>query len=115
MMFLSGLPADESQRPNELSPLSLPSGLTVLSALDRVLRMPSVGSKRFLTTKVWLCQFYKPAFQHYIRSIEVCQASSRSSNALGLCIFLLQTSRPSLWDILQLTALPLLLGSSLSR
>ncbi len=32
--------------------LSLPKGLTVRSALDRVLRLLSVGSKRFLTNKV---------------------------------------------------------------
>ena len=35
-----------------LTPLQLPSGLTVRQALDRVLRLVSVGSKRFLTTKV---------------------------------------------------------------
>ncbi|KAI6206601.1 Formylglycinamide ribonucleotide amidotransferase [Aphelenchoides besseyi] len=33
-------------------PLSLPSNLTVRDALDRVLRLPSVASKRFLTNKV---------------------------------------------------------------
>jgi hypothetical protein len=35
-----------------LQPLSLPEGTTAQSALDRVLRLPSVCSKRFLTTKV---------------------------------------------------------------
>jgi phosphoribosylformylglycinamidine synthase len=35
-----------------LAPLDLPPGLTVREALDRVLRLLSVGSKRFLTTKV---------------------------------------------------------------
>ncbi len=35
-----------------LEPLSLPDGLTVRTALERVLRLLSVGSKRFLTTKV---------------------------------------------------------------
>jgi phosphoribosylformylglycinamidine synthase len=35
-----------------LEPLRLPPNLTVRSALDRVLRLLSVGSKRFLTTKV---------------------------------------------------------------
>jgi len=34
------------------SPLSLPSDLSVRDALDRVLRLVSVGSKRFLTNKV---------------------------------------------------------------
>jgi phosphoribosylformylglycinamidine synthase len=38
--------------PPELEPLELPPGLTVSTALDRVLRLLSVGSKRFLTTKV---------------------------------------------------------------
>jgi len=35
-----------------LAPLSLPANLSVRDALDRVLRLLSVGSKRFLTTKV---------------------------------------------------------------
>ncbi|XOU94998.1 MAG: phosphoribosylformylglycinamidine synthase [Candidatus Kerfeldbacteria bacterium] len=35
-----------------LKPLELPQDLTVASALDLVLRLVSVGSKRFLTTKV---------------------------------------------------------------
>ena len=38
--------------PMQLQPLSLPADLTVRGALDRVLRLLSVGSKRFLTTKV---------------------------------------------------------------
>ena len=38
--------------PKELCPLELPDGLTVRAALDRVLRLLAVGSKRFLTTKV---------------------------------------------------------------
>jgi phosphoribosylformylglycinamidine synthase len=36
----------------ELIPLELPHDLTVRAALDRVLRLLSVGSKRFLTSKV---------------------------------------------------------------
>lgn len=35
-----------------LEPLDLPQGLTLRAALERVLRLLSVGSKRFLTTKV---------------------------------------------------------------
>ncbi|MGO9974863.1 MAG: phosphoribosylformylglycinamidine synthase [Solirubrobacteraceae bacterium] len=35
-----------------LEPLALPPGLTVAGALARVLRLPAVASKRFLTTKV---------------------------------------------------------------
>ncbi len=35
-----------------LKPLEFPQGMTVRSALDRVLRLVSVGSKRFLTNKV---------------------------------------------------------------
>jgi phosphoribosylformylglycinamidine synthase len=35
-----------------LKPLVLPKGLTVEDALKRVLRLPSVGSKRYLTNKV---------------------------------------------------------------
>ncbi len=36
----------------ELMPLQLPEGTTVRDALDRVLRLVSVGSKKFLTNKV---------------------------------------------------------------
>ncbi len=39
----------------ERRPLELPADLTVRSALDRVLRLLSVGSKRFLTSKVDRC------------------------------------------------------------
>ncbi len=38
--------------PPRTEPLALPEGLSVRAALDRVLRLLSVGSKRFLTTKV---------------------------------------------------------------
>ena len=38
--------------PPKLAPLTLPDGLTVRAALERVLRLLSVGSKRFLTNKV---------------------------------------------------------------
>jgi len=38
--------------PPALAPLKLPAGLTVRDALNRVLRLVSVGSKRFLTNKV---------------------------------------------------------------
>jgi phosphoribosylformylglycinamidine synthase len=36
----------------DTEPLNLPEGITVRDALDRVLRLVSVGSKRFLTNKV---------------------------------------------------------------
>lgn len=38
--------------PQVLKPLELPADLTVMGALDRVLRLLSVGSKSFLTNKV---------------------------------------------------------------
>ena len=41
----------KTRRPN-LKPLSFPAGASPQTALERVLRLPSVGSKRFLTTKV---------------------------------------------------------------
>jgi len=40
------------RQPRSLEPLRLPDGFAVDDALDRVLRLLSVGSKRFLTTKV---------------------------------------------------------------
>jgi len=44
-----------SRSPSTAQPLVLPEDLTVRDALDRVLRLLSVGSKRFLTTKVDRC------------------------------------------------------------
>ncbi|TAN41823.1 MAG: phosphoribosylformylglycinamidine synthase [Nitrospirae bacterium] len=41
-----------SRTVRELRPLKLPPGITLRNALDRVLRLLSVGSKRFLTSKV---------------------------------------------------------------
>ncbi|XP_038668127.1 phosphoribosylformylglycinamidine synthase [Scyliorhinus canicula] len=41
----------EHRKPS-LQPLSLPTNLTVRDALNRVLRLPSVASKRYLTNKV---------------------------------------------------------------
>lgn len=37
------------------TPISLPVDLSVEAALDRVLRLPSVASKRYLTNKVDRC------------------------------------------------------------
>lgn len=37
------------------SELTLPENITVLNALERVLRLPSVASKRYLTNKVDRC------------------------------------------------------------
>lgn len=41
--------------PSIETPLSLPDDVSVMVALDRVLRLPSVASKRFLTNKVDRC------------------------------------------------------------
>ncbi len=45
-----------------LRALELPEGLRVMDALDRVLRLPSVASKRYLTSKV---QSRSALFMHY--------------------------------------------------
>jgi len=52
---LGSMPAKKfefSRRNPVLKPLSLPVGVTTMDALKRVLRLPSVASKRFLTNKV---------------------------------------------------------------
>ena len=52
------------RKQNIHQPLSLPRGTTAAAALDRVLRLPAVHSKRFLTTKVDRCVTGKsPAIQ----------------------------------------------------
>lgn len=43
------------RQPLVVQSLSLPASLTVSAALQRVLRLVSVGSKRFLTNKVDRC------------------------------------------------------------
>ena len=43
--------SDRSQ--HHFEPFNLPEGETLARALDRVLRLPSVASKRYLTNKVW--------------------------------------------------------------
>lgn len=53
-MILSKVPRKvfkQSWQPKENVPIVLPN-LTVFEALDRVLRLPSVASKRYLTNKV---------------------------------------------------------------
>lgn len=42
----------DNHQSDDLSPLKLPDGTTVINAVDRVLRLVSVGSKRFLVHKV---------------------------------------------------------------
>ncbi|KAK0172935.1 hypothetical protein PV328_006197 [Microctonus aethiopoides] len=44
-----------TRKQNILQSISIPSSLTVEDALTRVLRLPSVGSKRYLTNKVDRC------------------------------------------------------------
>lgn len=44
-----------TRRAEATHPLDLPSTATPEEALDRVLRLPAVASKRFLTTKVDRC------------------------------------------------------------
>ena len=40
------------RRKINLEPLTLPEDMALMDALDRVLRLPSVASKRYLTNKV---------------------------------------------------------------
>ena len=46
--------------PATLQPLALPAGLKVKDALDRVLRLPAVASKRYLTNKVRVTSLSHP-------------------------------------------------------
>lgn len=43
-----------------LQPLALPPGLSVRQVLERVLRLPAVASKRYLTNKVLPALFFCP-------------------------------------------------------
>ncbi|XP_069131309.1 phosphoribosylformylglycinamidine synthase-like isoform X2 [Argopecten irradians] len=55
---LGSMPRKEfilDRKEKQLNPLILPEGLSIKEALDRVLRLPSVASKRYLTNKVDRC------------------------------------------------------------
>ena len=51
-----------------LKPLVLPEDLTVLQALDRVLRLLSVGSKRFLWL-LWLLWLVTSKVERWVRGL----------------------------------------------
>ena len=51
-----------------LQPLDLPGDLSVVDALQRVLRLPSVASKRYLTNKVTWALFMSFLMLSYIHS-----------------------------------------------
>lgn len=46
----------DRMKPN-LTPLSLPENIQIRETLERVLRLPSVASKRYLTNKVNVCWY----------------------------------------------------------
>ena len=60
--------------PIHTEPLTLPENLTVEKALDRVLRLVSVGSKRFLTNKVDRCVTGLVAQQQCVGPIQLTAA-----------------------------------------
>lgn len=60
----------------QLQPLTLPPDATPQAALERVLQLPSVCSKRFLTTKVDrhvtggpIVQLYSSSQQHFFQAV----------------------------------------------
>lgn len=59
------------RKPPVLQPLALPPDLSVRQALDRVLRLPAVASKRYLTNKVLLVPL--------LATLAFCTAPCRSS------------------------------------
>ena len=60
--------------PIRTEPLTLPDNLTVKKALDRVLRLVSVGSKRFLTNKVDRCVTGLVAQQQCVGPLQIAAA-----------------------------------------
>lgn len=67
----------ERLTPN-LQPLSLPAGLTVRAALERVLRLPAVASKRYLTNKVRLHPHVRLSFLVPVNDyFRLCSSLSR--------------------------------------
>ena len=58
--------------PAVLKPLVLPEQLTVMQALDRVLRLLSVGSKRFLWL-LWLVWLVTSKVERWVRGLMVRQ------------------------------------------
>ena len=62
--------------PIRTEPLTLPENLTVKKALDRVLRLVSVGSKRFLTNKVDRCVTGLVAQQQCVGPLQLTAADA---------------------------------------
>ena len=62
--------------PTRTEPLTLPENLTVKKALDRVLRLVSVGSKRFLTNKVDRCVTGLVAQQQCVGPLQLTAADA---------------------------------------
>ena len=60
--------------PSRTEPITLPENLTVEKALDRVLRLVSVGSKRFLTNKVDRCVTGLVAQQQCVGPLQIAAA-----------------------------------------
>ncbi|KAL6581115.1 hypothetical protein OROMI_007038 [Orobanche minor] len=59
---------------NPTEPLDIAPGITVLDSLKRVLRLPSVGSKRFLTSKVDRCVTGLVAQQQTVGPLQITLA-----------------------------------------
>ncbi|KAF5741880.1 hypothetical protein HS088_TW10G00887 [Tripterygium wilfordii] len=57
-----------------LEPLDIAPGISVLDSLKRILRLPSVGSKRFLTTKVDRCVTGLVAQQQTVGPLQITLA-----------------------------------------
>lgn len=60
----------------ELQSLVFPVGLSVRDALDRVLRLPAVASKRYLTNKVRAPRFYGSASAAHVRRLFASRSRS---------------------------------------
>lgn len=59
---------------NALEPLDIAPGITIMDTLKRILRLPSVGSKRFLTTKVDRCVTGLVAQQQTVGPLQITLA-----------------------------------------
>lgn len=68
-----------------LRPLQLPDGLRLAEALHRVLRLPSVASKRYLTNKV--------GFLHLLDFVKLVFAVIKISSELYVLAFSIQLDK----------------------
>lgn len=100
-----------------LRPLQLPDGLSIYSSLERVLRLPSVSSKRYLTNKVDRCVTGLIAQQQCVGPVHtpLADVAVTAISHFGYVSYLINKLRPLTNSTNHRKALPPPLGNNQSK